>query len=347
MLWPIIRFGPYYRLKQREEQSAMNPQPSSDLPDLNDIHLARARIRDRVRETPLINDRFLDEALACTLYCKCENLQRTGSFKFRGASNAVARLREDGRDGDVATHSSGNHGAALALAASLDGRTAHVVMPENSSPLKIEAVQNFGGRVHFCAPGNEARAEALAGLVESGLIPVHPYDNRDIIAGQGTAALELDLQRCSLEKIITPIGGGGLISGTAIVSRALGIPVYGVEPEGAADTLASLRQGRIVRDFRPDTIADGLRAIIGGRNFEIVRGMVDRVLTVSDEEIRSAMVLVWEQLRLLIEPSSATVIAAIRNHPDLFGGRRVATILSGGNIHPADWLYLTGAKSPA
>lgn len=325
----------------------MNPESLSDLPDLNDVNLARTRIRDRVRATPVVNDRFLDEALDCRLYCKCENLQRTGSFKFRGASNAVARLREQGRAGDVATHSSGNHGAALALAASLDGRTAHIVMPEDSSPLKVEAVRNFGGRVHFCAPGNAPRAEALARLVKSGLIPVHPYDNAEIIAGQGTAALELEQELPSLERVITPLGGGGLISGTAIVSRSVGIPVYGVEPEGAADTVASLKQGRIVEEFRPDTIADGLRAIVGGRNFEVIRSMVDRVLTVSDDEIRSAMILVWEKLRLLIEPSSATVIAAIRNHPELFGGRKVGAILSGGNIHPADWLSLTRVASPA
>mgnify|MGYP001143178705 CR=1 FL=1 len=184
-----------------------------DIPDIADIHLAHARIRARVRVTPVINDSGLDEALGCHLYCKCENLQRTGAFKFRGASNAIARLREDGRDGDVATHSSGNHGAALALAARLDGRTAHVVMPENSSRLKIAAVRGYGGQIHFCAPSNEARAAKLQELVAAGMIPIHPYDNADIIAGQGTAALELQQTVPALEQVITPIGGGGLISG--------------------------------------------------------------------------------------------------------------------------------------
>lgn len=321
----------------------MNQQPAARIPDISDIHLAQARIRSRVRVTPVINDSGLDETLGCRLYCKCENLQRTGAFKFRGASNAIIRLRDDAIGGDVATHSSGNHGAALALAARLDGRNAHIVMPENASPMKIRAVRDYGGQVHFCAPTNEARAARLQELVDAGMIPVHPYDNADIIAGQGTAALELEQAFPSLEQVIAPIGGGGLISGTAIATRTWGVSVFGVEPEGAADTLASLERGAIVDSFHPRTIADGLRAIVGQRNFRIIRDHVKAVLTVSDDEIREAMVLTWSTLKLLIEPSSATVIAAIRKHPELFGGRKVGAILSGGNIHPADWLALTGA----
>jgi threonine dehydratase len=295
----------------------------------------------------VINDSALDEILGCRLYCKCENLQRTGAFKFRGASNAIARLREDGRDGDVATHSSGNHGAALALAARLDGRAAHVVMPENSSRLKIAAVREYGGQIHFCAPTSEARAAELEKLVAAGMIPIHPYDNGDIIAGQGTAALELAQAVPALEQVITPIGGGGLISGTAIATRAWGVAVYGVEPEGAADTVASLQRGAIVDSVKPDTIADGLRAIVGRRNFRVIRDEVRRVLTVSDDDIRDAMMLAWHTLRLLIEPSSATVIAAVRNHRELFGGHKVGAIISGGNIDPADWLALTRGDSGA
>ena len=320
----------------------MNPASRARIPDAADIHLAHARIRSRVRATPVINDPGLDELLGCRLYCKCENLQRTGAFKFRGASNAILRLREDGRNGEVATHSSGNHGAALALAARLDGRTAHVVMPENSSRMKIEAVRGYGGVVHFCAPTNQARADALEELVREGMIPIHPYDDADIIAGQGTAALELEQSVPSLEIVITPVGGGGLISGTAIATRAWGVSVLGVEPAGAADTVESLRQGEIVTSIQPDTIADGLRAIVGQRNFEVIRGQVKQVLTVTDDEIRTAMTLVWQTLRLLIEPSSATVIAAIGKHPELFEGHKVGAILSGGNIHPADWCALTG-----
>ncbi len=320
----------------------MNPSTSNEIPDLADIHLAHARIRDRIRMTPVLNDPFLDEAMGCKLYCKCENLQRAGAFKFRGASNAIACLREDGIGGDVATHSSGNHGAALALAARLDGRTAHVVMPENSSRLKIGAVRNYGGQVHFCAPGNESRADELEKLVEAGKIPVHPYDDARIIAGQGTAALELEQEVPTLEQIITPLGGGGLISGTAIATKSWGVDVYAVEPEGAADTVESLQAGEIIDSFTPDTIADGLRAIVGVRNFQVIRNEVKQVLTVSDDDIREGMALFWSFLKILIEPSSATVIAAIRNHPEIFAGRKVGAVISGGNIHPSDWLELAG-----
>lgn len=318
-----------------------------DIPDAADIHLAHARIRGQIRRTPVINDPGLDEELGCRLFCKCENLQRTGAFKFRGASNAVLLLGEEGIQGDLATHSSGNHGAALALAANLAGRTAHVVMPDNSSAMKIEAVRNYGGIVHFCEPTHTARKAGLDRLVESGMRAVHPYDEAAIIAGQGTAALELEQSVPQLEQVITPLGGGGLIGGTVIATRSWGVDVYGVEPAGAADTVLSLEQGRIVEDYRPDTIADGLRAIVGQRNFHLIQRHVRNVLTVSDEDIRRAMVLLWRKLRLLIEPSSATVIAAVRNHPELFAGKKVGAILSGGNIHPADWTTTTGCQPPA
>ena len=321
----------------------MKPTAEADLPDIADIHCAHARIRHQVRITPVLNDPFLDEALDCKLYCKCENLQRAGAFKFRGASNAIACLREQGTTGNVAPHSSGNHGAALALAARLDGRTAHVVMPENSSALKIEAVRKYGGQVHFCGPTNEARAVELEKLVQAGMIPVHPYDDARVIAGQGTAALELEQEVPVIEQIITPLGGGGLISGTVIATKAWGVKVFAVEPEGAADTLASLQQGKIIDDFKPDTIADGLRAIVGVRNFQIIRDGVSRVLTVSDQEIREAMKLFSQHLNILIEPSSATVIAALKKHPEIFAGRKIGAVISGGNIHPTEWLKLTEA----
>jgi len=322
----------------------MNPGIEPKIPDIADIHLAHARIRQQVRLTPVLNDPFMDEAMGCKLYCKCENLQRTGAFKFRGASNAIACLREERIVGDVATHSSGNHGAALALAARLDGRTAHVVMPENSSSMKIEAVKKYGGQVHFCAPTNDSRAAALEKLVNRGMLPVHPYDDARIIAGQGTAALELEQEVPTLEQLITPLGGGGLVSGTAIATRAWGVDVFCVEPEGAADTVASLQQGEIIGSFTPDTIADGLRAIVGVRNFQVIRQKVSRVLTVSDNDIREAMILFWRKLKILIEPSSATVIAAVRNHPEIFAGKKVGAVISGGNIHPADWVELTGNR---
>jgi threonine dehydratase len=317
------------------------PPADKPVPDLADIHLAHARIRSQVRITPVINDPGLDAILGCRLFCKCENLQRTGSFKFRGASNAIARLRENDIEGSVATHSSGNHGAALALAARLDGRSAHVVMPENSSSIKVAAVRNYGAEVHFCAPGNEARAAALEKLIQQGMIPIHPYDDADIIAGQGTAALELEQAVPSLERIITPVGGGGLISGTAIATQTWGVSVFGVEPAGAADTVESLERGEIITSYHPDTIADGLRAIVGQRNFRLIKERVEQVVTVSDDEIRAAMTLSWQTLKLTIEPSSATVVAAVGKYPELFEGRKVGAILSGGNIHPKDWVSLT------
>ncbi len=322
----------------------MPPNTVVDIPDFADIQLARARISDWARLTPVLSDPGLDRQLGCNLYCKCENLQRTGTFKFRGASNAISRLREDGIEGDVATHSSGNHGAALALAAKLDGRKAHVVMPENSVVMKIATVRRYGGIVHFCAPTQQSREDELEMLVEGGKIPIPPYDHADIIAGQGTAALELIQEVSTLEQVITPIGGGGLISGTAIAVGSTGQQVYGVEPEGAADTVASLEQGERVKSWTPDTIADGLRAIIGERNFTVIHNEVRQVFTVSDEDIRRAMYLFWQELRMVIEPSSATVIAAIRNHPEVFAGKKVGAIISGGNIDPGNWQSLTNRE---
>ena len=320
----------------------MNNRTTRDIPDASDVHLARARIEPQVRQTPVVNDPELDQILGCKLYLKLENLQRMGAFKFRGASNAVLKMVEDGIPGDVATHSSGNHGAALALAASLAGRTAHVVMPDNSSRMKIAAVKRFGGQVHLCQPTHASRSAGLEQLVQQGLTAVHPYDNPDIIAGQGTAALELEQEVPTLEQIITPLGGGGLISGSAIATRSWGVDVYGVEPDGAADTVASLEQGHIVESFTPDTIADGLRALVGNSNFRIIRRHVKRVFTVSDADIRCMMMLFWRELKMLIEPSSATVLAAIANNPEVFGGRKVGAVITGGNIDPADWLELMG-----
>ena len=324
----------------------MTSTPPQDIPDIEDIHLAHARIRQQIRATPVLNDPGLDGELGCKLYCKCENLQRAGAFKFRGASNAVLLLDEKGVAGDLATHSSGNHGAALALAARLAGRTAHVVMPDNSSTIKIEAVRSFGGQVHFCEPTHESRKAGLQKLVAEGKTAVHPYDDAAIIAGQGTAALELEQEVPCLEQLITPLGGGGLVSGTAIATRSWGVDVFAVEPEGAADTVLSLEQGEIVESYTPETIADGLRAIVGQRNFQVIRQHVKQVLTVSDDDIREAMVLFWRKCKILIEPSSATVIAAIHRYPDIFSGKKVGAILSGGNIHPADWVKLTGNQPP-
>jgi threonine dehydratase len=312
----------------------MNNKGADHHPDIADIHSAHQRIRDEVRITPILSDPQFNVKLGCELWLKCENLQRTGSFKFRGASNAIARLNETGKCGDVATHSSGNHGSALSLAASNHGRRCRVIMPENAVLTKVDAVRRNGGEVIFCAPNQRDREMGLAELVAEGCIPVPPYDHVDIICGQGTAVVELSEQSPDLEIILTPVGGGGLISGSSIAAKALipGINVIGAEPEGAADTALSLSLGKRVDQFAVDTIADGLRAIVGVLNFEIIQNNVSRVITVGEQEIIDAMALVWQHFTMLIEPSSATAIAAIMTSPEDFSGRRVGVIISGGNI---------------
>ena len=312
----------------------MDTKAADQIPDLADIFSARQRINGKIRTTPVLTDPQLNAEIGCELWLKCENLQHTGAFKFRGASNAVAILDELGRPGDVATHSSGNHGAALALAASTNNRRAWVVMPENSVRPKVEAVRRNGGEIVFCAPNQQDREKGLAGLVAKGCIPVPPYDHGHIISGQGTVVIEMSEQIPGLDIIITPVGGGGLISGSAIAARALipGVRVIGAEPEGAADTALSLSQGKRVDHYDVDTIADGLRAIVGVLNFEIIHDNVDEVITVSDEQIIEAMALIWQRFRMLIEPSSATVLAAILASPGTFTGRRVGAVISGGNV---------------
>jgi len=312
----------------------MNNKAADQIPDIADIILAKQRINGDIRTTPVFSNPQFSSDLGCDLWLKCENLQHTGAFKFRGASNAIALLDEMDRPGDVATHSSGNHGAALALAASTRGRRAWVVMPENSVRIKVEAVRRNGGEVVFCPPNQQAREKGLASLVAKGCIPVPPYDHAHIICGQGTTAIEMSEQIQGLDIVLAPVGGGGLISGSAIAARALisDVRVIGAEPAGAADTALSLSQGKRVDQFPVDTIADGLRAIVGILNFEIIRDNVDKVITVSEAGIVEAMALVWLHFRMLIEPSSATVVAAILASPEDFSGCRVGAIISGGNV---------------
>jgi threonine dehydratase len=312
----------------------MNDKAAEQIPDVADILSARERIQGVIRTTPVLSDPQFNAKLGCELWLKCENLQRTGAFKFRGASNAIALLDETHQSGDVATHSSGNHGAALALAASTHNRRSWIVMPENSVKTKVEAVRRNGGEIVFCQPNQQDRERGLAELVAKGCIPIPPYDHRDIICGQGTAVVELSEQCPGLDVILTPVGGGGLISGSAIAAKAL-IPrvmVIGAEPQGAADTALSLKRGKRVDHFPVETIADGLRAIVGVLNFEIIQHKVDKVITVSEQGITDAMALVWQHFRMLIETSSATVIAAILASPEDFSGLRVGTIISGGNV---------------
>ncbi len=305
------------------------------LPSPQDVCDAHARIQGLIVETPVMTSATLDAHLDTQLFFKCEQLQKTGSFKFRGASHAVSWLAEDCPG--VATHSSGNHGAALALAAHLKGIQAEVVMPQNAIEAKIKAVGTHHGRVHFCAPTQQAREAGLAHWVAEGRVPIPPYDHPHIIAGQGTAALELMAQIKDLDVIVSPIGGGGLISGTALATLALNHPskpkVIGIEPQGADDTYRSLLAGQRVADHHPDTIADGLRALVGEMNFSLIEAHVESVLRVTEQDILEAMAWLWRDLKQVIEPSGAVALAGILANPNVFKGQRVGVILSGGNMN--------------
>lgn len=305
---------------------------------------ALAIIAGTVRRTPILHSASLNERLGLDLVFKCEHLQRTGSFKFRGATFAVSRLPAD--SAGVATHSSGNHGAALAAAAAARGLAADIVMPENAVDSKIEAVRAYGGRVHFCAPTQQARERGLAEWVAEGRTAIPPYDHDDIIAGQGTVAVEFLAQDCRLDDIVAPIGGGGLLSGITLAAarHAPGVRVIGAEPAAADDAARSLAAGARVDDHRPGTIADGLRALIGVRNFAILDEHGIDVLTVTEPEIIDAMTLIWHHLKQTVEPSGAVPLAAVLRHPGRFRGRRVGIVLSGGNLAVGPLLATLGTK---
>lgn len=305
------------------------------LPTFEDIKDAANRIAPFATLTPVLRRDSLDQWLGCQLNYKCENLQRVGAFKFRGACNAVWSLSDVAAARGVATHSSGNHGAALALAAKTRGIPAWVVMPEGAVRAKVRSVKAYGGEVRFCAATMAGREGMLEALVkETGASIIHPYNDPAIIAGQGTATLEFLTQNADLDVLITPVGGGGLLSGTLIAGKEIkpGLTVFGAEPEGADDAWRSLETGERVTEQTPDTIADGLRATIGALAFRAFSRQLDGILRVSDAEIIDAMRQFWERSKLLIEPSSAVVIAGIRRYPEFFSGKRVGAILTGGNV---------------
>ena len=299
----------------------------------DDILAAAARIAPYALRTPVKSSTALNALSGASLFFKCENLQIGGAFKFRGAVNAVFALDQAAAARGVITHSSGNHGAALARAAKLRGIVAHVVVPEGAVPSKLDAMRAAGAIVHRCAPTQAAREAMTRDLIaETGATLVHPYEDPRVMAGQGTATLELLTEVPALDAVIAPIGGGGLIAGTAIALDPVDIPLYGVEPEGAADTLASLLAAERITHLVPDTICDGLRAVVGVPNFAIIAEHVLQVLTVSDAKCREAQSLASQHLGMVIEPSSATVLAAVMANPALFTGKRVGLILTGGNV---------------
>ena len=291
---------------------------------------ARARIADKVSRTPVFTSATLDALHRAQLYFKCENLQKCGAFKARGATNAVFALSEDEAQRGVATHSSGNHAAALARAARLRGIRAYVVMPENAAQAKRAAVSRYGGEITWCAPTLAAR-EVLSA---TGATLVHPYDDLAVMAGQGTAAAELLEQVPDLDLVLCPVGGGGLLSGTAVAAKALspGIRVIGVEPAGADDAARSFRAGRIFPSVDPHTIADGLRSSLGERPFAEIRRRVDDIVTVPDEAIVAGMRRLWEVLKIVVEPSGAVPYAALLARRAELRGRRIGIVLSGGNV---------------
>ncbi len=314
------------------------------LPDLEAVEAAARRIAGHVIRTPVLRYPALERAANTQIFLKCEQHQRIGAFKARGALNAVWSLTDDEARRGVVTHSSGNHGAALAYAATTRGISAHVVMPRGSPQSKRRNVEQAGGVVHECDPTQQAREQSAARVQsETGAVFIHPYIDVRVIAGQGTVVLEL-LDECGpLDALLTPVGGGGLASGCAIAAHArqAGMKLLVAEPEGAADTLASLRAGRRVSDIQPDTICDGLRATVGEINLQCLRAHGTKVLLVSDEECRAEMREVHAQLGEVIEPSSATVLAALRRYPERFAGLRVGVVLTGGNVDRDAWPWLS------
>jgi threonine dehydratase len=301
----------------------------------DDVRRAAARIAGHVHRTPVLTSRSLDERLGGEVFFKCENFQRIGAFKARGATNAVFSLDEETAARGVATHSSGNHGAALALAAALRGIDAWIVVPTDAPAVKTESVRRLGARLVPCEPGLANREQALEGvLAETGAELVHPYNDWRVIAGQGTAAMELLEDQPELEVLLAPVGGGGLISGCAIAAKAMrpGIEVVGCEPAGAADARRSFETGELQPMPDPRTIADGLRGALGTRTFAVIRTLVDDIVTVTDEEIVAAMRLVWERLKIVIEPSCAVPVAALMTGAVSLDGRRAGVVLTGGNV---------------
>lgn len=302
-------------------------------PTFSDIEAAAQRVRPWVHKTPVLTSSFFDRALNARVFFKCENFQKVGAFKFRGACNAVFSLPEEQRQ--VVTHSSGNHAQALALAARMRGIAATIVMPRNSSAVKVEAVRGYGGNIVFCEPDLASReATAAKVLSESGGVLIHPYDEFMVICGQGTAAMELVEEVGELDIVLAPVGGGGLISGTLIACAAM-IPkasVFGAEPEGADDAMRSLKEGKIVPSVAPRTIADGLRSSLGQLPFAIIRRHISGIVTVSEEAIVRALRLVMERMKIVIEPSSAVPPAALLEKKLDTAGKRIGVILSGGNV---------------
>ena len=304
-------------------------------PRFVDILAASDRIAEVASRCPVMTCRSINELSGADIYFKAENFQKTGSFKFRGASNAVRSLSQADLNRGVATHSSGNHAQALARAARECGTTAYIAMPDNAPGVKKKAVLSYGAKITECGPSLVAREEALSGILkETGAYFIHPYDNPAVISGQGTSALELLKEVPGLDMIVAPVGGGGLLSGTAIAAAGMGrrAAVFGAEPELAQDAYQSLLKGRRMPPLPPLTAADGLRTALSDLTFDIIRRDVREILLASEPEILAAMKLLWERAKLLVEPSSAVALAPVLKDRERFFGKKIGIILSGGNV---------------
>ncbi len=304
-------------------------------PEKKNIIDAHNRIFNIIHQTPVLTSSSINEITGSQLFFKCENFQKVGAFKFRGATNAVNLLSDDQLEKGVATHSSGNHAQALALAAKTKGVNAYIVMPSNAPKSKKEAVIGYGAKVIECTPTLEARENTLDAVVkETGAYFIHPYNDERIIAGQATCAKELIEAINDLDYIIAPVGGGGLLSGTALAAHyfSSNVKVIGAEPMGADDAFQSLQKGEIIPSIKPQTIADGLLTSLGDKTFPIIRKFVDSIITVDDDKIIEAMKLIWQRMKVIIEPSAAVPLAVVLENQDIFQNKRTGIILSGGNI---------------
>lgn len=311
------------------------PINDTNIPELSDIKDAVQRIKSYVHKTPVFTSRYYDKLTDSEVFFKCENFQRVGAFKFRGACNAVFKLTEKEAENGVATHSSGNHAQALSLAAKLRGIPAHIVMPENAPEVKKRAVKEYGAKITFCKSTLDARETTLQKIIEqTGACFIHPYNNPDIIAGQGTSALEFLAEIRDLDMILVPVGGGGLLSGTAIAAKKMKpeIKVIGCEPELADDAYRSFKSGKLIKINQTETIADGLRTSLGDLTFETILKYVDDIVTVSESSIIRDMRIFWERLNIIIEASCAVPVSALADKKIDAEGGKIGVIITGGNV---------------
>ena len=302
---------------------------------LKDIESAHERIRPFIHRTPILTNSSIDNLIGAKLFFKCENFQKAGSFKIRGASNAVELLSDEEFKRGVATTSSGNHGAALSMAVTRRGGKTKVVMPHNTPKIKVNNVERNGGEVVWCEPDQKYRESVLKDVVdETGATVVHPYNDERIMAGQGTCAKELLEDVPDLDSIVSPVSGGGLLSGSLLAAKNMksSITVYGAEPEEADDAYQSLKLGRIVPNKTINTICDGLRAQIGSKTFPVIQNLVDDIIPIAEEDIINSLRMIWERLKIIVEPSCSIALALIIKNKQLFKGRNVGLIMSGGNL---------------